>query len=90
MAYGDYDGPNKLDKGKEGGSCNRTLCQASPAVWFNHGSRSWYCSDCRVDIESANRYGWQTNFQPKLGYPMFETIEMINQRKDSSNGENNV
>lgn len=24
MAYGDYNGPNKPDKGQEGGSCNRT------------------------------------------------------------------
>ena len=23
MAYGDYNGPNKPDKGREGGSCNR-------------------------------------------------------------------
>ncbi|MDW0361016.1 hypothetical protein Q8G38_17005 [Halomonas venusta] len=80
MAYGDYDGPNKPDKGKEGGSCNRTRCQASPADWFNHGSRSWYCLDCRIDIQfdQANQDVWQTLHGDR---PMFETREMINARQ---------
>jgi hypothetical protein len=50
MAYGDYDGPNKPNKGHEDGACNRTLCQAEPAIWWNHGSHSWYCADCARDI----------------------------------------
>ena len=80
MTYGDYTGPDKHDKGKEGGSCNRTLCQAPGATWFNHGSRSWYCADCRRDIERANRRDWDANFRPDAGHPMFETREMIQSR----------
>lgn len=45
MAYGDCDGLDKPNKGHEGGACNRQRCQAEPAVWFNHGSNSWYCED---------------------------------------------
>lgn len=82
MAYGDYSGPNKPDKGKEGGSCNRTLCQASPAEWWNHGSYSWYCADCRQQIEfdTVNRAHWQREFYPRLKHPMFETRQMMTDR----------
>ena len=83
MAYGDYSGPDKPDKGQEGGSCNRTLCQASRAIWYNHGSHSWYCADCRTDIEfdSFNWRDWQTNHKPTCGHPMFETRKMIEDRE---------
>lgn len=83
MAYGDYNGPDKPDKGKEGGSCNRTRCQCAPAIWYNHGSYSWYCTECRLDIEFdvVNLLEWQTDFQPRLGHPMFETREMMDKRK---------
>lgn len=81
MAYGDYDGPNKPDKGREGGSCNRTLCQCSPAIWYNHGSLSWYCEDCKRDIgdDHINKRDWDRNFS-HLGHPMFETREMMKAR----------
>lgn len=83
MAYGYYDGPNKPDKGKEDGSCNRTRCQASPAIWWNHGSYSWYCADCRRDIEfdEFNMRDWERNFKPRLKHPMFETRQMMDERK---------
>lgn len=86
MSYGDYDGPDKADKGYEGGSCNRGRCQASPAIWYNHGSFKWYCADCRKDIEfdSFNMRDWRRNFEPKLGHQMFETREMIDARKDGA------
>lgn len=82
MSYGDYDGPDKDDKGKEGGSCNRRRCQSKPALWYNHGSFKWYCSDCRLDIEfdPFNIRDWQMNYQPRCGHPMFETREMIDER----------
>lgn len=86
MSYGDYDGPNKGDKGQEGGSCNRTRCQASPAVWFNHGARSWYCADCRKELERANQADWDKNFRPLYGFPMFETREMMLRRKNRKSG----
>lgn len=83
MAYGDYDGPNKPDKGKEGGSCNRTRCQAPSAVWYNHGSYAWYCADCRRDIQfdTFNLRNWEAEWQHRVGHPMFETREMIYARE---------
>lgn len=83
MAYGDYDGPNKDDKGQENGSCNRTLCQAPDAIWYNHGSYSWYCADCRRDIQfdSFNQRDWKLNFEVRCGHPMFETREMMDERE---------
>lgn len=82
MAYGDYDGPDKPDKGEENGSCNRGRCQCSPARWYNHGSLSWYCDDCRraIEFDPVNLRDWQRNFQPKCGHPMFETRDMMTAR----------
>ena len=83
MAYGDYNGPNKPDKGKHMGSCNRTRCQCGPARWWNHGSYSWYCDDCKRDIgeDPVNKRHWEKDFA-HLGYPMFETQEMMDARKN--------
>ena len=83
MAYGDYFGPDKEDKGMEGGSCNRSVCQSSPANWYNHGSYSWYCNDCKREIERANKMDWDLNFFPSYEHPMFETREMIDEREKS-------
>ena len=44
----------KADKGHKAGSCNRTACQRSGAVWWNRGSYSWYCTDCAVMLNRAN------------------------------------
>lgn len=89
MAFGDYNGPDKPDKGKEGGSCNRTRCQCAPARWWNHESHSWYCDDCRVAIEfdRFNKREWDTRWLPKLGHPMFETREMMDARKSLASTE---
>lgn len=83
MAYGDYSGPDKPDKGKENGSCNRRLCQASPARQYNHGSYSWYCDDCAREIgqDPVNLADWTLNFLPKRGHPMFETRQQIEARE---------
>jgi len=82
MAYGDYNGADKPNKGHEGGACNRTRCQCEPAVWYNHGSMSWYCEDCARDIgqDSFNLRDWKLNYEPRRGHPMFETRTMMNQR----------
>lgn len=82
MAYGDYSGPDKPNKGHEGGACNRQRCQAEPARWYNHGSMSWYCDDCRLDIEfdRVNLIEWQRNWQPRLGHRQFETRAWMNER----------
>ncbi len=88
MAYGDLplDAPCKPNKGHEGGACNRHRCQAEPALWFNHGSNSWYCEDCKRDIgnDVVNRRDWERNWQPRLGHPMFETREQMDARRPAT------
>jgi len=87
MAYGDYSGPDKPSKGHEGGACNRQRCQAEPAIWWNHGSHSWYCADCARDIgqDVVNARNWPFDFQRLFPgrelHPMFETSAMIAARK---------
>lgn len=81
MTYGNYKGPDKADKGQEDGSCNRTLCQDFPANWYNHGSMSWYCRSCMMDLVLANDRDWQRDFYPRLKHPMFETRKMMDDRK---------
>lgn len=85
MPYGDYNGFDKPDKGKENGSCNRTFCQAPQAIWWNHGSNSWYCADCKRDLERANAHDWDVNLRPYYNHPMFETRAMIEARKEREN-----
>ena len=79
MAYGDYNGPNKADKGLEGGSCNRTRCQALDAIWWNHGDHSWYCEDCKRAIgdDPMNKRDWNTMLRPHYGHDQFETRAMM-------------
>lgn len=86
MAYGDYSGPDKPNKGREGGACNRQRCQAEPALYYNHGSHSWYCNDCAYDIghDAFNARNWPIDF-PRLFpdralHPMFETRDQIDAR----------
>ena len=88
MSYPHYNGPEKADKGEENGSCNRSKCQDSGAVWYNHGSHAWYCPRCRRDIEfdSFNLRDWKRNWEAKLGHPMFETREMMNSRINYAKG----
>lgn len=82
MSYGDHQGPNKPNKGHEGGACNRSLCQAEPANWYNHGAYSWYCDDCRREFQfdPMNLMGWERDWQPECGHPMFETREQMTAR----------
>lgn len=94
MAYGDYSGPDKPNKGHEGGACNRQRCQAEPALWYNHGSHRWYCADCARDIgqDSFNARAWPFDFtrifsDGRALHPMFETRAQINARETLGVGE---
>lgn len=88
MAFMDLplDAPEKPNKGHEGGACNRRSCQAEPALWWNHGSMSWYCSDCARDIgqDVMNARTWPIDFARffpgRAFHPMFETREQMNAR----------
>lgn len=94
MTYGDLplDAPEKPNKGKEGGACNRRACQAEPALWWNHGSYSWYCEDCAIQIgqDPVNKRDWEHRWQPKVSHPMFETREQINARMESITFDSDV
>lgn len=86
MTWPNYDGPIKPNKGHEGGACNREKCQDEPALWYNHGSHSWYCEQCSIDIgqDVVNARCWPLDF-PRLFpgrplHPMFETREQIDAR----------
>jgi hypothetical protein len=87
MAYGDLplDAPHKPNKGLEGGACNRQSCQAEPALYYNHGSLSWYCADCAHDIgqDHINLRDWELNWKPRLGHDMFETREQMDARLEA-------
>lgn len=80
--YGDYNGPDKPNKGLEGGSCNRQRCQSEPALYYNHGMDKWYCWHCARDIgeDSVNKLDWDANFYPRLGHPQFETRQGMDKR----------
>ena len=82
MPYGKYSGPDKADKGMENGSCNRSSCQDSPAIWYNHGSLAWYCAECRANIQfdRFNYNNWNKNHRVTCGHPMFETRKMMDER----------
>jgi len=54
MALENMNQPEKPDKGKKGGSCNRRACQAPGATWYNWGTRAYYCADCARLINEAN------------------------------------
>ncbi len=85
MTYGDLplDAPEKPNKGQEGGACNRRACQAEPALYWNHGSHSWYCADCARDIgeDPVNKRDWELRHRPTCGHAMFETREEITTRQ---------
>ena len=88
MVYGNlpHDATEKLNKGLEGGACNRQRCQAEPALYYNHGSHKWYCADCARDIgdDPVNKRDWDLRWRPKLNHDMFETREQMNNRPFTS------
>lgn len=85
MSYGDLPpgAPHKPNKGLEGGACNRERCQAEPALYYNHGSYSWYCVDCARDIglDPVNFRDWEMRWRPRCGHAQFETREEIDARE---------
>jgi hypothetical protein len=50
--------PGELpNKGRYGGRCNFTACAdpTVPAKWYNRGSYAFYCEECAVMLNRANR-----------------------------------
>ena len=92
MAYGDYNGPDKNDKGLENGSCSRIRCQAPNAEYYSHFTREWYCHDCAIDIgqDPVNLEYWNNTWYPKLKHPPFETRKQINEREGISDSDQTI
>lgn len=41
-------------KGEYKGLCNRSACLKPGALYFNHSTRKYYCSQCAILINEAN------------------------------------
>jgi hypothetical protein len=50
---GDFD--TLPGKGDKGGECNRTVCKNTEAEYYNHSTRMYYCAECAVLINDANK-----------------------------------
>ena len=51
------------DKGDEGGSCNRTSCQApDSAHYYNKMTQRWYCLECAGRINASAWHYDQVHF----------------------------
>lgn len=43
-------------KGEFGKNCNRSTCQnPNSAYWYNYSTRKYYCGDCAILINEANK-----------------------------------
>ena len=50
-----HQNPVKEAKGEYGKDCNRTACPEVRAIYYNVGTRAYYCRGCALDIQrSAN------------------------------------
>lgn len=45
---------DKPDKGLQGGSCNRKICQQPGAFFYNKETRKFYCHRCCKEISKYN------------------------------------
>lgn len=60
---------DKTDKGKKGGSCNRTACQRPGADYYNKYMDAFYCLHCAQEI---------TLYARKMGDPIgFDVKEVL-------------
>ena len=46
-------------KGVLNGNCNRTVCQKPGAVYYNHSTEKYYCSECADKINKMNPESFQ-------------------------------
>jgi len=62
-----YEKPLQADKGKEGGSCNRTACQERHAAFcFNRVMNAFYCIRCAREI---NQIAVRDGIEPFINIP---------------------
>ena len=74
---GDRKGPENPTRGLENGACYFKSCQATPALWWGHVLKRWYCHHCARDLTEAHAKEWK---RQNLSVPFFETRGMIDQR----------
>ncbi len=49
------EGIYPADKGKFGGSCNRSACLDRLAVFYNYSTRKYYCAECAYTLNRVNQ-----------------------------------
>ena len=63
------------DKGKWNGSCNRKMCLAPGAMWWNRSTEAYYCTACmkvitrypeNADLFTLHRENQNATEQPQL------------------------
>ena len=56
--------PDPALKGKLGGNCNVTACQAPGAYAWSLNNQAWYCDDCarRLNREPSNYAYWKGRY----------------------------
>ena len=55
------------DKGKKGGHCNVTACQAPEAYYYNKSTQKYYCAYC---AEQINWIGGRKDTMELFGVPL--------------------
>ncbi len=68
-----------IEKGQQGGKCNRSACNNDNAIYYNHSTRKYYCHDCAMLINRVNYYDSMRLFGHEL-------CTLINQ-KEVNNGK---
>jgi len=62
--------PDPKLKGVKDGNCNRTACQAPNAIWWNTGTRAYYCRSCAIAIQrSENDFSRGAKKEPFQIFP---------------------
>jgi len=61
--------PDPKLKGVKDGNCNRTACQAPNAIWWNTGTRAYYCHHCAITIQRSENDFAGMNGKPLEIFP---------------------
>lgn len=70
----------KADKGRKGGSCNRTACQKPGADYFNKSTEKYYCGPC---ADMINWSGGRADCMKLFGTPLL--CEIPDEDKETNN-----
>jgi hypothetical protein len=68
-------------KGDFNQDCNRTSCANSPATFYNHSTRKYYCTNCAADINEANYRDAIRLYGHELCTPCAPSVDQENLKK---------